>query len=331
MAECIYCRTQTAEAEFSRPDHVVPKAFGKFKNNFTVFCVCEDCNQWFGDNLENSFGRNSGEAILRLLFGVKPSGEAHQVGGARVEMILDEENELKGARVCFTASEDGRLITRAPVQVGFRPAGAKETSWFLESQLTAENVLPFAGSPNMTIGREEADYIRVEQKLREIGLSREETIWIRPDEDQILTQTLVCVNYQLDPDVFRTIAKIGFNYLAYHAGAEFALLPEFDGFRRFVRYGEGEQSDFITMSTKPLLHDEKLFGGKQTRGHLVTVEWHPRKPAPIGSVKLFNDIHYHLRFAKSMGALWREIRFGHHFDIADMTIDKISVVWWNPW
>jgi hypothetical protein len=316
--------------QFSRPDHVVPKAFGRFKNNFTIFCVCESCNQWFGDNLESSFGRNSGEAILRLLFGVKPHAEANEVGGERVEIKLDDDDELKGAKVYFAATEEGQLVTIAPVQVGFRVPGTKQTKWFLQAELTKEAVQPYAGCENYTIGGNEADYARVEQKLVELGLSRQETMWIHPDESQILKQTLVRVDYQLDVEVFRAVAKIGFNYMAHQAGAEFCLLPEFDPFRRFVRYGEGEQDDFIRLGTDALLFEERRFGGKQTRGHLVTFEWHPRKDAPTGSVKLFNDLHYKLEFAKRMYALWRELRSGHHFDITDMTIDQLSVVWWRP-
>jgi hypothetical protein len=189
-----------------------------------------------------------------------------------------------------------------------------------------ETVAPFAGCENYTIGGDESDYARVEQKLRDCGLSREETLWIRPGDENKLKETFVSINYQMDIDVFRTVAKISFNYLAHEAGAKFCLLPEFDGFRRFVRYGEGNQEDFVTLGTDALLFEERQYGVRQTRGHLITVEWHPRKPAPISSVTLFNDLHYKLRFASRMSALWRELRSGHHFDLEDMTIDKLTVV-----
>lgn len=76
MTECIYCRARTTAKRFSRRDHVIPKAFGRFEGNLTVFCVCEDCNQWFGNNLELLLSRSSGEAVMRLLFGTKPADEA---------------------------------------------------------------------------------------------------------------------------------------------------------------------------------------------------------------------------------------------------------------
>lgn len=330
MATCIYCRSTTQEPQFSRPEHVVPKAFGRFKNNLTIFCVCEECNQWFGDSLEVSFGRNSGEAILRLLFGVKPPSEAEEVGGHRIETLLDDDNELKGAKVYLSASDDGRLVAKSPPQVGFRVPGTNQTKWLLEEELTREAVAPYEGCPNWTLGSDESDYERVERKLQDLGLSRTETMWVRPDESNVLTQTLLRVNYQLDPEVFRVVAKIGFNYLARQNGADFVLLEDFDSFRRFVRYGEGAQEQFIKASFEPLLLDERRYGGKQTRGHLITVDWHPRHEAPVGSVKLFNDIHYRLVFAERMHCVWREVRSGHHFDIEDLTIDKLTTVRFPP-
>jgi len=330
MAECIYCRKMTEASEFSRPDHVMPKAFGRFKNNFTIFCVCEECNQWFGDNLEVSFGRNSGEAILRLMFGIKPPDDAHEVGGRRVELTLDDESELKGAKVYFTASEDGRLVTRAPLQVGFCILGGRETKWFLESELTKEAVMPLAGCATYTIGGDANDYARVEQRLRDLGLSRDETRWITTDEADILRRTVVRIDYQIDVEALRTVGKIGFNYLALQAGCDFALLADFDPYRRFVRFGEGEPDHFIRVSTEPLLLDKQRYGGQLTTGHLVTAEWHPRKHGPSGDVSLFNNLRYHLSFARHMSVIWRHIRSGHHFDLSDLTIDEMVAVWWRP-
>jgi hypothetical protein len=78
VAECIYCRATTAVARFTRPEHVIPKAFGRFEHNLTIFCV----------NLEVSFNRNSGEALMRLLSGVKPPAEAHKAGSCFEESAL---------------------------------------------------------------------------------------------------------------------------------------------------------------------------------------------------------------------------------------------------
>lgn len=82
---CIYCRA--TGAPFSR-DHVIPEAFGKFENNFVLTCVCSECNQFFGDELELVLGRNSREAILRLHHGVKAPAGAAQLKYENAELRL---------------------------------------------------------------------------------------------------------------------------------------------------------------------------------------------------------------------------------------------------
>src|SRR5205814_9517651 len=79
---CIYC--QGSGVKFNR-EHVIPEAFGKFKDNFVLTCVCVNCNQFFGDELELVLGRNSREAILRLHHGVKAPAGAAKLKYDRVE------------------------------------------------------------------------------------------------------------------------------------------------------------------------------------------------------------------------------------------------------
>jgi HNH endonuclease len=48
--ECIYC-TAIRPLDFPK-EHVVPKAFGRFRNSLTLDCVCDECNTFFGRELE---------------------------------------------------------------------------------------------------------------------------------------------------------------------------------------------------------------------------------------------------------------------------------------
>lgn len=66
MSTCIYCLRELPKSKFNR-EHVIPEAFGKFKDNFVLHnTVCEDCNQHFGDNLDLILGRGSFEALQRI-------------------------------------------------------------------------------------------------------------------------------------------------------------------------------------------------------------------------------------------------------------------------
>jgi hypothetical protein len=58
--ECIYCNA-IEPLDFPK-EHVVPKAFGRFRNSLTLDCVCDECNTFFGRELEVFLTRDSVEA-----------------------------------------------------------------------------------------------------------------------------------------------------------------------------------------------------------------------------------------------------------------------------
>jgi hypothetical protein len=64
---CIYCLQDQSQAFFTKVEHVVPQSFGRFENNFTLHgTVCDECNKYFGDNLEIALGRDTYEGGLRF-------------------------------------------------------------------------------------------------------------------------------------------------------------------------------------------------------------------------------------------------------------------------
>ena len=68
--KCIFC-LEGDPAEGFNTEHVIPRAFGTFENNLTLTdMVCRSCNQFFGDNLELIFARDSFEAYDRILHGL---------------------------------------------------------------------------------------------------------------------------------------------------------------------------------------------------------------------------------------------------------------------
>lgn len=71
MPTCIYCRRVALEP--FPAEHVIPRSLGLFRNGLTLHCVCGDCNQFFGDQLELHFGRETGESIVRFQYGLRDS------------------------------------------------------------------------------------------------------------------------------------------------------------------------------------------------------------------------------------------------------------------
>src|SRR4051812_32898742 len=51
---CIYCGSTQPP---TKREHVMSRALGMFEQNWTLDCVCDDCNKYFGDNLELPLGR----------------------------------------------------------------------------------------------------------------------------------------------------------------------------------------------------------------------------------------------------------------------------------
>ena len=74
--KCIYCLEDKSVSSFQHTDHVIPQAFGRFQNNLTLNeLVCDDCNQYFGDSIELSLGRDSLEGIARYNHGIRSKRE----------------------------------------------------------------------------------------------------------------------------------------------------------------------------------------------------------------------------------------------------------------
>ena len=67
---CIYCFSTTLPKGV---EHVVSKAIGIFKQNWTLDCVCDECNGDFSETLDLTLGRDSAEGVLRVMAGVKPA------------------------------------------------------------------------------------------------------------------------------------------------------------------------------------------------------------------------------------------------------------------
>ena len=84
----------------------------------------------------------------------------------------------------------------------------------------------------------------------------------------------------------RAISKIAFNYLAKMLGAEFALRPEFNGIRGFVRYGEGAAGSFFTFDSESRFRSA---AGAERRHseHVLLLDWNDRRDELIVRVQLF--------------------------------------------
>lgn len=174
--------------------------------------------------------------------------------------------------------------------------------------------------------REESDLLRI---LKEKGMSiKVAKVEEWPENVREQKNILIGGTVKIDPIIYRGIAKIAFNYLAYSEGKRFVLSGNFDGIRNFIRYEKGNANDYFGVNEPPILFFDRFFlrkfGTKETSGHLVIVEWQGMNL--ISKVSIFNTTTYLIRCCKNFKGIWRPIRCGHHFDINSKRVSKLKAV-----
>lgn len=325
---CIYCSAETTGV-FRAAEHVVPRAFGTFdsrEGNLTLHSVCEECNGYFGRHLEQFFARDSGDAFLRLLHGIKSPEEASEIGGRRVTFRFDCDGLYKGAwGELVRNAEHGFGIQLMP-QAGFRRDGEHSTRWYASHELLPDRVSEFRRCHVTLIGSPDEVH-EFQERLKELGVDIACAEWTaedpdHPSDDKIWVQT----RYAIDEVVRRTIAKIAFNYLAWTTKEfpDFVLRPQFDAIRRYIRYGiVPDWSPVQVQRRKLLVGDTDRY--RQTDGHLLAVTWPAHLDEVRAHLSLFNQITYRITLARCSGyPIWFDVTAGHHFDWRNRVVEELS-------
>jgi hypothetical protein len=244
MPRCIYCSKDKDDSEFNR-EHVLNQAFGRFETNLVLKCVCKSCNQELGDTIDLVLGRDSMEGYDRVPAGVKDASEFKSMGRkgmTRIEFAKD--GPLRGALGYAIPSRTGGGIGSTVLPcVGFSRTEDGEFRWFPLDAIPPKpelaallGVQPGDRVHMRTEGEESREAIQA--ALQRAGLeilAHEWTDKRAPYQGMVTGETV----FKLARPHFRALTKIALNYLAAVAGAEVALLPAFDGARRFARFDEG--------------------------------------------------------------------------------------------
>jgi hypothetical protein len=122
------------------------------------------------------------------------------------------------------------------------------------------------------------------------------------------------VDALIDSTIFRAVAKIAFNYLAYWEGRDFLLHQCFDTSRVFIRYGNKADYPLVVVDDNPILGDEQVEGSRRL-GHIVTINWAADRTSIVSQVSLFNWARYGISLSKNFSGEHRSIRRGHFFNV----------------
>jgi len=109
MPVCIYCVLDKPSSAFSKTEHVLPEAFGRFRNNLTLNdTVCDDCNQFFGNTIDLYLARDTPDGFRRLVLGYRPPEEFKSLGKASTMTFRVGSGPFAGAFV-KQKPEEGEL------------------------------------------------------------------------------------------------------------------------------------------------------------------------------------------------------------------------------
>lgn len=312
--QCIYCQEDKLASAYEKVEHVIPRSFGKFRDNFTLKqLVCDSCNQFFGNSLELALARDTLEGQSRSEFGVKKPADFKPPGPQSRIRIKIAEGEFKGAYAFLNYSEADQKITLQPIpQVGFRHRDLGEFKYFLLDQIPDKKQLEelgFLSQGPKSIRAVGLGVVEVSKRLAEKGISFqcEGEVVSGNGSQSLFAETQATI----DHTIFRATAKIGFNYLAYWEGGEFVRQLPFDWVRNFVRYGCGAPYPLVKVSQYPILGDE---GIRRRVGRLVTVAWATDGVSIVAQVSLLNLFTYSVCLARNYEGERRKVVRGHFFN-----------------
>jgi hypothetical protein len=314
--DCIYCRSS---APTTKREHVMSQLLGTFEQNWTLDCVCDECNQYFADNLELPLGRDSREALFRIELGLKPAAGASELLNQRIKTSLQDPGQFDGLRVLIVPSDDGSDVVPEPVpQVSFRQEG-EEWCFLIEKELTSERVERFRGSSPVEIRIHGVgpDCDRLRQRLADLGIEFAETH--RALNQPITEQSSISVLYEIDNDetIVRAACKIGFNYAAKMLGCSTVRRPGFDAARRFVRYGEAPVRIATAQQLSVLVGPD----AESATIHACALGWD--RGYLMALVSLFNEVTYGLRLCEAGPTDFPSTR--HFFDPLARTISEADI------
>jgi hypothetical protein len=250
--KCIYC-PQTDPARFRGVEHVIPQGFGRFGSSTpTLDCVCDDCNAYFGRELDQLLARDTYEGISRYSRGQFSCEARPQKHVSLALADATEAGAFQGLRVSVDGTTGQFMRPVAQFHIHNFATGKEEV--YLMRQV-AGLTLPEAdygkpgkgGEPGtwqckiLASSREEHD--EMVKALQQAGIDFRPGTPFRVPPDFMAGDSpslLVEITSEIDKPHKRAIAKILMNFVAFHLGRDEALKPRWDFLRRYVRDGEAE-------------------------------------------------------------------------------------------
>ena len=288
--------------------------------------MCDDCNQYFGDNIEIALARDTLEGASRFEFGLKDPKEFKSLGKRSRMIIKIAEGECKGTYAYREYSQEQDQIVIKPVpQIGFLKHIPSGYEYFLLDEVPEKTYLEENGfdlNHPRSIRIFGIDVDSAHAVLAQRGIKFKPGGEAGPSGDE--QEDWLCeVDAFIDDTIFRAVAKIALNYLVYWEGTEFLLHNSFDPIRRFIRHGERTDFPLVRVDDNPIWGDEPV-EGKRRLGHIITLNWAADKSSIVSQISLFNWATYVVCLARGFSGEGRNIRRGHFFNVHNREILELE-------
>ncbi len=310
--KCIYCKNDITESSKST-EHVFPEAFG-CPDSWILECVCKDCNNEFGRNMERYLAGDSLEGLWRLQkIGSRSKKPIRQI---RIKMHIPDEDgygEFRGVIIYADFSQIDSLYLPAQILTFCNDGERKFT---LVYKMTDEEIKNIPGKFEF-FAHNENEYKQVAERLKKLGKKLEEGKIHRLPETAIGRDGKIKVDIEgvIDSVIFRTIAKIAFNYLAKVKGSSYALDQNFDSIRDYIKTGNKPNFKIVRIEKGHILAEEtkdQYF----LEGHIFTIE--TRGDDIISKVTLSNSLSfYYVVYLGKIGLIWHDIKCGHAYSLKE--------------
>lgn len=322
---CCYCAMTAPEVTFAKREHVIPQAFGVFEHNLIAPDVCDDCNAFFGKELDRVLARGSFEGQLRYQLGDKRATEYNHAGKSTRVRSQARSGPWLGMLLDFRPSPDGKELIVVPAkQIGFAPTRDGEFEFFRLHEVPSKaDCLERYGK---------RVYLRAagfasEEETREVL----EKLGFLPLDEYEIDQTIVTEGTQarvqsditVDRLLFRAIAKIAFNYLISSSPAV-ARMSQFDSVRNFIRHDREPGFHVVQVDPNPVLG-----GAPRYYGHVLALRFEPETRSVMASVSLYNWMHYRVVLSPTGFLIATPSEFlttGHFFDSEHKVISTLAHV-----
>jgi len=323
---CIYCLTRKASSEFN-VEHVIPRSFGTFKNNFTLKnTVCKECNTLFAQSLEIHLARDTIEGRMRFDHGIKKHKQFTHFGLERVRIKI-ADGPFAGQIVYLTFSEHSAKPVIMPIpQIGLKKRDNSGYEWFTFDRIPhreeVDEEIFDMHDPKSICGSAELSAEDVKVALDNLGYNftyRGEHMF-NPQENAIACD----VEFRIDKTIKRAIAKVAFNYFCYVAGREVSLMRPFDMIRGFVRNKTDEPYPLLQISDIGILEDEQAADSRRRLGHVITVNWAADNKSIVCQVSILNYWSYAVCIARDVRSVVELSPSGHFFNLASREILELG-------